>query len=181
MKGQVKYYFEHVIRVLVLIFAFTAVILLIELYILTRLDVQEVSRDVLFYRIYYSPDLWESHEGLNRPNIGLISWDDISSSTLSGIHYTAQEHIAAKITFIRNDFASSDDHDRAPCTERNGTFAKTTYLNKALYTKLCPYVETGITGKGSASILIRDVPVTFSTIMGEERGTLLVHIITPNS
>jgi hypothetical protein len=180
--GQTRYIYEHAMRVIIIIFAFTAVVILVQLYVITKLYIQPAAAEVLFARVYYSPTtIWAMDPLTGRSEMGVIDVQTFNQARLeAAINYGTKDHISARVMLVDDKKAQAGDYSFSNCDERQGEAVKTLYINKELWKTLC-VSSVSIAGSGSATILSRQYPVSIINENKITPGMLSIQVLTPNS
>lgn len=164
-KGQVQYFLESAFRIGFLMVALLAFFLLVNFYIVNRLDTNRLQAEVTANRIIYSDAIMWQDNSNSRIYPGIIDITKFNDNTLSQrIDYSTKSHAAVQLTIV-------DTSD--------GSEKYTAYLNKAQYEILQGILNKQ--GKGSATMYIKNYPITYKNGAQYSYGTLIMNIIIPNS
>jgi len=163
-KGQVQYFLESAFRIGFLMVALLAFFLLVNFYIVNRIDTNRLQAEVTANRIIYSDAImWQDN---SRVYPGIIDINKFNDDTLGRrIDYATKSHAAAQLKIIDN----KDGTEKYPPA----------YLNKAQYENFQAII--GKEGKGSATMYTKDYPITYRNGDESNYGTLIMNIIIPNS
>jgi hypothetical protein len=172
-KSQAQYLLENTFRIMFMTIALLAFFLLIILYINNKIDARLVQAETLSYRILYSdaimyrdPDTFRAYAGI----VDAEKFVDGDKNLEKSIPYTFQRHAAAKVVLYNKPIAGQQ------------TFIAEAYLNKDQWYNWKQLINS-VTGKGSASLLIKKFPVTcmYKSTGQFDYCTLDVEVIVPNS
>jgi len=164
-KGQVQYFLESAFRIGFLMVALLAFFLLVNFYIVNRIDTNRLQSEVTANRIIYSDAIMLQDSITKRVYPGIIDVDLFNEKVLSSkIDYANTRHVAVKLV-IKDNIDGKDKY--------------TTYLNEGDYTTLQAILNKQ--GEGSATMYIKNYPITYKNGNEYKFGTLVMNIIVPNS
>jgi hypothetical protein len=149
-KGQVEYMLQNAFRIGFTIIALLAFFLLINFYINNKIDTRYVQAEVLANRIINSDALMLQDPNTFRIYTGIVDMKKFNDKTILDrtIKYEFNRHAAAKVKMYKKDSYGLS------------IYLGEIYLNKNNWDNLKTLIDSGTTGKGSASLLIKDFPVT---------------------
>jgi hypothetical protein len=166
-KGQIQYFMENAFRIGFLIVALVVFFMLINFFILNKLETQDLQAQVLSNRIIYSDAIMYEEENTFRIYSGIVDMKKFNDETINEkINYPIKRHATASIELIDNV---------------DGKSIKTIYLNKAQYDNLNILASSSTEGKGGAAKYPKTYPVTYYDKGDYRFGTLKIMIIIPNS
>lgn len=171
-RSQVQYLLENTFRIIFMTIALLAFFLLIVLYMSNKIDTRLVQAETLSYRILYSDAILYHDPDTFRAYAGIIDLGKVTDATLEkSISYTFKRHAAAKIVLYQK-----------PDIKGSEQFIKEAYLNKDQWYNWKQLINA-VTGKGSASMLIKEFPVTCYDGLYDSYDycTLRLEVIVPNS
>jgi hypothetical protein len=164
-KGQVQYFLESVFRIGFLMVALLVFFLLMNFYIVNKIDTNRLQAEVTANRIMYS-DAFMYQENF-RTYVGIVDARRFSSGNIDAkVNYPIKRHAAAKLELVDNI---------------DGKTKYTVYLNEAQYEILYTLARSRGEGKGSATIYNKKYPVTYLDNNVYRYGTIKMSIIVPNS
>jgi hypothetical protein len=164
-RGQVQYFLENAFRIGFLMIALVVFFLLVNFYIVNRIDTTRLQSEVTADRIMYSNTLM--YEENSRTYIGIVDIKKFNDATIDAkINYPVKRHATAKLELVNN---------------ANGTILYTAYLNKAQYQNLLVISTSGGQGKGGAISYTKDYPVTYIDSGKYSYGTIKMNVIIPKS
>lgn len=165
-KGQVQYFLESAFRIGFLMVALLAFFLLVNFYIVNRIDTNRLQAEVTANRIIYSDAIMWQDNSNSRVYPGIVDINRFNDKTLGDrIDYATKRHAAVQLKIIDN----TDGKEKYPPA----------YLNKAQYENLLAIV--GKQGKGAATMYVKNYPITYRNGDESHYGTLIMNIIIPNS
>lgn len=164
-KGQVQYFLESVFRIGFLMVALLVFFLLINFYIVNKIDTTRLQAEVTANRIMYS-DTFMYQENF-RTYTGIVDTKKFNTATIEEkTDYPIKRHATARLELFDN---------------MNGSSIQAAYLNEAQYEILYQLTSSGSSGKGSATIYKKNFPVTYLKDNEYRFGTIRMSIIVPNS
>jgi hypothetical protein len=164
-KGQVQYFLESVFRIGFLMVALLVFFLLVNFYIINKIDTTRIQAEVTANRIMYS-DTFMYQENF-RTYMGVVDVKRFNTATLDAkINYPVKKHATAKLELIDNI---------------DGKVKHTAYLNEAQYEMLYTLTRSRAEGKGSATMYRKRFPVTYLENNVYRYGTIDMKVIVPNS
>jgi len=164
-KGQVQYLLENAFRVGFLMVALLVFFLLVNFYIVNRIDTHRLQAEVTANRLMYSNTIM--YEENYRTYIGIVDIKKFNDDNIGQkIDYTIKRHAAAKLDIVNNI---------------NGSVMYTAYLNKAQYDNLQVMANNGAAGKGTAITYNKDYPITYLDGGKYMYGTIKMEIVIPLS
>ena len=173
-KGQIEYLLQNAFRIGFTIIALLAFFLLINYYINNKIDTRYVQAETLANRIMLSDALMLQERGTSRIYTGIVDMNKFNDKTSldKSIKYEFNRHAAAKVKLSKKDVYG------------NVNYIGDIYLNKNNWDNLKTTINSGATGKGSATMLIKDIPVTcaYDTDLNNyDYCIMTVEVIVPNS
>ncbi len=173
-KGQIEYMLQNAFRIGFTIIALLAFFLMINYYIVNKIDTRYAQAETLANRIIQSDALMLQEEGTFRVYTGIVDMDKFNDKTSldKSIRYEFSRHAAAKVKMSKKDVYG------------NINYIGEIYLNKNNWDNLKTIINSGATGKGSATMLIKDLPVTCAydkDFNAYDYCIMTVEVIVPNS
>jgi hypothetical protein len=173
-KGQIEYLLQNAFRIGFTIIALLAFFLLINFYINNKIDTRYVQAETLANRIVQSDALMLQDPNTFRVYTGIVDMEKFNDKTVldTTINYEFSRYAAAKVKIYKKD------------NYGQSIYLGETYLNKNNYDNLKTLINSGVTGKGSASMLIKDYPVTCAydkNFALYDYCIMTVEVIVPNS
>lgn len=172
-KAQVEYLLKNAFRIGFTVIALLAFFLLINLYVHNKIDTRYIQAETLAHRIIQSDAIMLQDSYTFRIYSGIIDLDKFKDNTSldKSIPYTFNRHSAAKVKLYEKNVYG------------NKNFKGELYLNKNNWINLETLIRSGASGKGSASMLIKDYPVTCydRTSNLYTYCIMTVEVIVPNS
>jgi hypothetical protein len=167
-RGQAQYLLENAFRIAFLMIAMLVFFLLVNFYITNKLETNMLQAEVTANRIMYSDAFTHIDDDTSIAYTGIIDLEKFKDEETfnSKINYPTKRHAAANLTLINND---------------DGKIVATTYLNKAQYNIMYVLVKNNGKGKGSATMYIKQYPVTYYDGTKYNYGTITMKLIIPNS
>lgn len=173
-KGQIEYLLQNAFRIGFTIIALLAFFLMINYYIVNKIDTRYPQAETIANRIMHSDALMLQEEGTFRVYTGIVDMNKFNDKTSldKSIKYEFSRHAAAKVKLSRKDVYGT------------ATYIGEIYLNKNNWDNLKTIINSGAKGKGSATMMIKDIPVTcaydkdFNTY---DYCIMTVEVIVPNS
>ncbi|HYD03027.1 MAG TPA: hypothetical protein VEC16_01895 [Alphaproteobacteria bacterium] len=166
-KGQVQYFMENAFRIGFLIVALVVFFMLINFFILNKIDTKEIQAEIVVSRILYSDAIMYEDENTLRVYSGIVDMKKFNDETINAkINYPIKRHATASIELIDNV---------------EGKIVETIYLNKAQYDNLNILASGDLEGKGGATKYPKTYPVTYYDKGNYKYGTLKIIVIVPNS
>jgi hypothetical protein len=164
-RGQAQYFLESAFRIGFLMIALLAFFLLINFYVINRIDTNKLQAEVVADRLIYSNIIM--YEENSRIYAGIVDMTKFDDDIISNnIVYEIKRHAAAKLELIDNV---------------DGIVNDTAYLNKLQYDNLYTLAKSAGRGKGGATIYTKYYPVTYKNGDKYLYGTIRMNIIIPNS
>jgi len=173
-KGSVQDFLTIFMELIYTVLLFTTVVVFVAIMIHNSVDVQETSRELLSYNIYYSPNtIWAERPLLDRPDVGVIDFATFTNTRIQSALDYPERHIAARIIATTHDWTAFKNYcDEPPLSEDT----KTIYVNKEGFLLYCPLSK--LEGKGGAEYTTKLYPVFIKP--KEEGGWLLIQTFTSN-
>jgi hypothetical protein len=164
-RGQVQYLLENAFRVGFLMVALLVFFLLVNFYIVNRIDTYRLQSEVTANRLMYSNTIM--YEENYRTYIGIVDIKKFNDDNIGEkINYPIKRHVAAKLEIVDNV---------------DGLVKYTAYLNKAQYDNLRVMATSGISGKGSSILYTKNYPITYLDGGKYMYGTIKMEILVPYS
>jgi len=164
-RGQAQYMLESAFRIGFLMIALLAFFLLVNFYVINRIDTNRLQSEMVADRIMYSDTIM--YEENTRTYLGIVDLKKFDEDNIDKkVNYPIKKHAAAKLELVDNV---------------DGQVKYTTYLNKAQYDILYTVAKSGAQGKGDATIYTKQYPVTYLNGTSYKYGTIRMKIIIPNS
>lgn len=173
-KGQIEYLLQNAFRIGFTIIALLAFFIMINFYINNKIDTRYVQAEVLANRIIQSDALMLQDPGTFRIYTGIVDMEKFNDKTSldTSIKYEFNRHATAKVKISKKDVYG------------NIQYFDDIYLNKNNWDNLKTLINSGATGKGSASMIIKDFPVTCAydkELNVFDYCIMTVEVIVPNS
>ncbi|GIU69253.1 MAG: hypothetical protein KatS3mg002_0489 [Candidatus Woesearchaeota archaeon] len=173
-RGQIEYLLQNAFRIGFTIIAILAFFLLINFYVNNKIDTRYVQAETIANRIINSDAIMLQDPVTLRIYSGIVDMNKFSdaNSLDKSIKYEFNRHAAARVKIERKDIY------------KKITYVGELYLNKNNWDNLKTLIDSGVKGKGSASMLIKDFPVTCaydSELKNYEYCIMTVEVIVPNS
>jgi hypothetical protein len=169
-RGQVQFFLENVFRLGFLMIALLAFFLLVNFYVVNKIDTTQLEAETVANRIIYSNIIMHNDINTGRVYVGIVDKQKVDDSRIfNQINYLNERHVAVKIKLLNN-------------TPKND-FVKEAYINKAQFERLKVIIDANLggSGKGGATMFIKKYPVTIKDYNTYSYGTLVLEIIVPNS
>ncbi len=171
-KGQIEYLLQNAFRIGFTVIALLAFFLLVNFYINYKIDTRYVQAETLANRIIQSDALMVQDPNTFRIYTGIVDMKkfDDKASLDNSIKYEFNRHAAAKVKIYKKDIY------------RRTNYVGEIYLNKNNWENLKTVLDSGAKGKGSASMIVKDFPVTCAYNNGVyDYCIMTVEVIVPNS
>ncbi len=164
-KGQVQYFLESVFRIGFLMIALLVFFLLINFFIVNKINTTRLQAEVTANRIMYS-DTFMYQENF-RTYTGIVDVKKFNTATIENkTNYPIKRHAAARLELVDNT---------------DGKIRHIAYLNEAQYEILYTLTSSGSKGKGSATMYKKQYPVTYLENNEYRYGTIRMNMLVPNS
>jgi hypothetical protein len=164
-KGQAQYFLESAFRIGFLMVALLAFFLLINLYVINKIDTNRLQAEVTADRIMYSDAIMYNEN--SRVYLGIVDAKKFNDDSLDkNVDYQIKRHATAKLELIDNI---------------NGDVKQIAYLGKLQYENLLVLAKSNGKGKGGATTYTKYYPVTFKDQEIYTYMTIRMTIIIPNS
>lgn len=173
-KAEVEYMLENAFRIGFTIIALLAFFLMINFYVNNKIDTRYVQAEVIANRIIQSDALMLQDHKTFRVYTGIVDMDKFNDKTRldDTIQYEFNRHAAAKVKIEKKDVYGVK------------SYVGDIYLNKNNYENLKTLINSKAEGKGSASMIIKDFPVTCAydkNFNVYDYCIMTVEVIVPNS
>jgi hypothetical protein len=171
-KAQVEELLYNAFRIGFMFIAMLAFFILINYYIVNKMDTNYIQSQVLLNRILYSDAIMMQNTDTGTVQTGIVDIKKLEDAYLdSSISYgNYKRHAAAKITLLNKN------------PDREQQLLKEAFLNREQYKNWEVLIRAGVGGKGSATNYTTVYPVTYLwTDNKYYYGTLMISIIIPNS
>lgn len=173
-KGQIEYLLKNSFRIGFTIIAVLAFFLLVNFYVKNKIDTRYVQAETIANRVINSDAIMLQNPTTLRIYSGIVDMNKFEdkSSLDKSINYEFSRHAAVKVKIEKKDIYQK--------TKYIGDI----YLNKNNWDNLKKLIDSGVKGKGSASMLIKDFPVTCaydSELNNYDYCIMTVEVIVPNS
>lgn len=173
-KAQVEFLLKNSFRIGFTIIALLAFFLLINFYVNNKLDSRYVLAETVANRIMHSDAIMLQDKNTFRTYSGIIDMDKFNDKTSldKSIKYDFNRHVAAKVKLYKKDIYGKTN------------YIGDIYLNKNNWDNLKTLIDSGVKGKGSASMLIKDLPVTCAyddEFIAYDYCIMTIEVIVPNS
>jgi len=170
-KGQADYLISNSFRIAFMVVALIAFFLMINFYVSTKIDVQNLQAQALLNRILYSDAVMYSNPQTARVYVGIVDMAKFNDASLdASISYgNFTRHVSAKLKLLK----------KLPEIPGGDLFIADAYLNRHEFEIQKPRLSPS--GKGAATMYITKYPVTYLKDGIYDYGTLVVEIIIPNS
>ncbi|MGV8150591.1 MAG: hypothetical protein ACP5NV_02580 [Candidatus Woesearchaeota archaeon] len=173
-RGQIEYFLQNAFRIGFTIIALLAFFLMINFYINNKIDTRYTQAETLANRIIQSDALMLQDEHTLRTYTGIVDMQKFSDvrSLDNSIPYKFNRNAAARVKIYEKDIYGSSN------------YVGEIYLNKNNWENLKSIIDSGVKGKGAASMIVKDFPVTCAydkELAHYAYCVMTVEVIVPNS
>lgn len=173
-RAEIEYMLENAFRIGFTVVALLAFFLMINFYINNKIDTRYVQAEVLANRIIQSDALMLQDPNTFRIYTGIVDMDKFNDQTSldKTINYEFNRHATAKVKIEKKDVYGVK------------SYVRDIYLNKNNWDNLKTLINSGSEGKGSASMIVKDFPVTCAYDKDfnlYDYCIMTVEVIVPNS
>ena len=173
-KSQIQYFLWNFLRITIAVVGLFAFIIMVNFYVNNKIDSRLLQAEVLSNRILYSDMITVQDPKTFRVYSGIIDMNKLNDSSVldQSMPYMFRKHVAAKIKIYGQD------------VQGKRVFLKEVYYNKEQWDYWTVLLKNNIYGKGSASQIIKEFPVTCAYDKDINRFNyciLVVEVIVPNS
>lgn len=173
-KAEIEYLLQNAFRIGFTIIALLAFFLMINYYVNNKIDTRYIQAETIASRIINSDAIMMQDPNTFRIYTGIVDMEKFFDNTSldKSIPFTFNRHVAAKVKMYEKTQYG------------NSNYIGEIYLNKNNWINLKTLLDSGVKGKGSASMIVKDFPVTCA--YDKEFNIynyciMVVEVIVPNS